>query len=772
VRPRVAITGIGAISSVAPDANGFVDALRSGRRGFSALSDPRLSSLRATHAGLIPDLVPDPADPTEVRVLDRNVHIALRALREAVARAGLDRQPLGPRAGIVLGTCSGGMLSIERHYEALVRGEDPLDPALLFSKRYYTTAKVLAWAVGAAGPAMTVVTACAAGAGAICQGADLIRAGLADLIVAGGADAFAPSTLVGFDALKATCEEMCAPFSSPVGLNLGEGGAFLVLERLEHVLERGAMPLAELVGSGLSNDAYHPTAPDPSARGQAAAMAAALDDAGVAPERVDYVNAHGTGTRANDPAETRAIARLLGDHARNVPVSSTKSMIGHCLGGAGALEAAATLLAARAGIVPPTAGFTAAREGCDLDYVPDPGREWQGRLALSNSFGFAGNNACLLVDVRPDIEAPVAALREPAEEQAVITGIGLITALGVGAEPLAGDRVGVGQVSRFPVPAAGFEAGLVPEIDPRQVDRRLDLRGLDRCSRYTALATRTALQHAGLRPRPSAAAKMGLVLGIATGPGQGEAEHLQTTFENRFELSSVGAFPYVVPNEVAGNVARALMLKGHSTVVATGAGAGLASLISAAVAVEQDHSEMVIAAAADELTERSAADGHKLGLWGPGTEVVPGEGAAAMVVEQPDAASERGAEALAQVLGYAMATDPTRPCDGDRLGVLARALEEAIDRSGIDPRQVEAVAGGCPAVDGARAEEVALKRIFRRPLRPFSLVGRIGCAEAALPLVNLAFLLGGAEPGAVLAAVSTSAEGFAQALIVRAGSPR
>jgi 3-oxoacyl-[acyl-carrier-protein] synthase II len=767
LRPRIGISGIGAFSSVAPDSGGFVEALREGRRGFVELRDSRLSKLRATHAALIADVEPSPADPSEVRGLDRNVHIALRALREAVARAGLDSRPLGPRAGIVFGTCSGGMLSIERHYEALVHGEDPIDSTLLFSKRYYTTAKVLAWAVGAGGPALSVVTACAAGSGAICQGADLIRAGLADLVVAGGSDAFAPSTLVGFDALKATCEGMCAPFSTPLGLNLGEGAAFLVLERLDRLLERGAMPLAELLGCGLSNDAYHPTAPDPSAKGQAAAMRAALDDAGVQPERIDYINAHGTGTRANDPAETRAISRLLGERAKQVPVSSTKSMIGHCLGGAGALEAAATLLAARAGIVPPTAGFAGAREGCDLDSVPDPGRRWRGRLALSNSFGFAGNNACLVVDVEPDVGAPAAELRQPPGGPAVVTGIGLVTALGVGADQLDGERSGIAPVARFAAPDPGFVAGLVPDIDPRSVDRRLDLRGFDPCSRYTALAARTALDRAGLKPRPSAAAGMGMVLGIATGPGQGEAEHVRATFEGGFELSSVGAFPYIVPNEAAGNVARALMLKGHSTVLAGGPGAGLAAVISAAVAVEQGHGETILAAAADELTERSAADGYALGLWGPGTNVVPGEGAAALVVEGARAAAERGATILAQVLGCAMTTDPAEPCVGDRLAALARALEEAVARAGIDPREVDQVVAGGAGTGGVAAEELAIERVFRNRLRPYSLAGRIGYAEAALPLINLGYRLQRAEPGSVLAAAFASPEGFASALILR-----
>jgi 3-oxoacyl-(acyl-carrier-protein) synthase len=325
----------------------------------------------------------------------------------------------------------------------------------------------------------------------------------------------------------------------------------------------------------------------------------------------------------------------------------------------------------------------------------------------------------------------------------------------------------VAEVERFAVPEPGFRAGLVPEIDARRVDRRLDLRGFDLCSRYTALAVRTAMEQAGIRPRPSTAERTGLVVGLATGPGQGESDHLRATFESDFELPSVGAFPYVVPNEVAGNVARVLMLKGHSTVLATGVGAGLAAAVSSVIAIEQGRCEAILAAAADELTERSAADGHKLGLWGQGRGAVPGEGAVALMLEPLAAARERGAAVIAEVLGLAMATDPVEPRTGDKLGVIARSLEEAIGRAGIDPAEVATVAIGENGANGSKAEKTAIERVFRREIAPFTLAPRIGAPEASLSLINLAYLLSRSEPGTAIAAVQSSNEGFASALIVR-----
>ncbi|MCP4598936.1 MAG: hypothetical protein GY847_00070 [Proteobacteria bacterium] len=766
------VTGIGTVSAAAMDAKGFVEVLKEGKRCFTALEDPRLEKLTATHAGLISGLEPNPEDPREVRVLDRNVHLSLKALREALMCAGCIGTPLGPRAGVVFGTCSGGMLSIEKHYEGLAEGVDLLDEDLLFSKRYYTTAKILAWAAGASGPALTVVTACAAGAGAIAQGADLIRAGLTDIVLAGGSDTFAPSTLVGFDALKATCEGMCAPFSKTIGLNLGEGAAFFVLEDLDHALSRGADIIAELLGSGLSNDAYHPTAPDPSAKGQMAAMERALRDAGAEPKDIEYVNAHGTGTRANDSAESRAVGRLLEHCAYDVPVSSTKSMIGHCLGAAGALEASATILAARAGFVPPTAGFEGAREGCKLaDYVPDAGRKKHFNIFLANSFGFGGNNASLLIDTAPESEQPAVPLHNPPEIRAVITGLGLVSPLGFGLDALiSSSKNGIAEIERFETPGRPFAAGLVPPVDPRHIDRRLDIKGMDLCSKYATLAARSALQQANLKPRPSETSGVGMVMGLATGPNQGESDHLNTVFKNDFRLDRLGAFPYVVPNEAAGHVARALMLKGHNTVLAAGQGAGLAALISAAIAVEQGHVDTILASSADELTPRTVADGYRMGLWGPEIGIAPGEGAAALVIESPDAAVSRGVKVLAEIIGYALTTDVDDPRRGS-VKALIDALNLALERSGIRPSEIQIITSGCNGSSQDAIERRALENVFGNHGAPIvSLTNRLGFAEATLPLFELSYAIAMSDPGAIIATAFISPEGFAGALINRNSS--
>jgi 3-oxoacyl-[acyl-carrier-protein] synthase II len=442
-------------------------------------------------------------------------------------------------------------------------------------------------------------------------------------------------------------------------------------------------------------------------------------------------------------------------------------MIGHCLGGAGALEASATVLAARAGFLPPTAGFAGKREGCDLDCVPDVGRRFDGRIALCNSFGFAGNNACIVLDAAPREGEGFGGAPLPAGDVAVVTGCSTITPLGVGTRSLAGGASAITEIGRFDPPVRPFPAGLVPPIDAREVDRRLDLKGMDPCSRYAALAARAALDAAALKPRPRATSEVGLVLGIATGPGQGEAEHLEAVFRGDFVLQHLGAFPYVVPNEVAGNVARALLLRGHSTVVAAGQGAGLAACASAAIAVKLGHVEAIVAAAADELTERSVADGYKVGQFGPGTGVVPGEGAAAFVLESRKAAAERGAVPLAEVRGAALVTESSSPCAGDRAAACLRAAVEALARAGIDPADVLSLVAGSKAT-GAPEEEIrALKELFGGRLAPSDLAARIGFAEAALPLIELAVAIEKVASGEIILAAWASPEGFGSAVVLQ-----
>lgn len=760
---RVAVTGLGVICGAADSLQTFASALKHGKRGFSKLTDPRAAHLKADHAALVDVVSLSPEDECFVGNMDRFVRLALFALRQAVVDAGLVT-PLGPRAAIVLGTCSGGMRSTELQIENRLRGIETLSALDYFSARYYSGAKVLANVVGASGPTATVVTACAAGTGAAAHGVDLIRTGLCDIALVGGSDSFALSTLVGFDALKAVCEGMCSPFSENIGLNLGEGSGFLVLERLDWAKERGASVIGEILGSGLSNDAYHATSPDPSGKGQTAAMTRALANAGIGADRVDYVNAHGTGTRANDAVESRAVARILNERSAAVPVSSTKSMIGHCLGAAGALEAAAVLIAAQAGTIPPTAGFTVPREGCSLDYVSDCNRPFNGSIVLSNSFGFGGSNACLVLDTKPNLhrsDPPQLNRLRP-----VITGWGAIHPLGCERMGMLNEtKLGIAEMTRLPM-ATAKQVALVPEVDARTIDRRLDFKNMDLCSKYLTAAARLALEHAQIPMRPNVTAEIGMVVGASFGPGAAEAAHVEGVLENRYRLDRVDAFPYVVQNETAGHAARALLLKGHNTVFSTGWGAGLAALTGGAAALQCGHGDTLIAAAADEVTERFFRDAQAANIYGSSASVVMGEGAAAVVLESREAAERRNASIFGEILGYGAATDIT----GDVLECITSdsaiaALSQALDRAGRCGREVRWAAYSYENGPLSHLEGEAVRKVCPAA-QPVTAALGLGFSEAALCLIQLNRALQLASEGDVIAALSISREGLAYAVVV------
>jgi nodulation protein E len=392
-RRRVAITGIGAVSAIGLDRQSFWDSLVEGRSGIRPLSGGGYKFANGAEAlGFDPLAV---LDPKEASFLDRFAQMGLVAALEAVKDSGIEwTAGLRERTAVVTGSSLGGKYIEDEGYfrmysEKLTRH----DPMSIPKAMTNALTSRICLQFGATGPAWTVSTACSSANHAIGQAATwMIRTGAADVAIAGGAEApFTPGVLRAWEAMRVVSPDTCRPFCRDrKGLILGEGAAILVLEPWDTARARGARIYAEIAGLGMSSDAHHIT--QPSQLGAARAMRAALVDAGIDPSEIGYINAHGTGTDANDRTESAAILEVLGER---VPVSSTKSMHGHALGAAGALEAAATALALYHGVLPPTANFTQPGEGCCLDYVPNVARKVPVSAALSNSFAFGGLNAVL-----------------------------------------------------------------------------------------------------------------------------------------------------------------------------------------------------------------------------------------------------------------------------------------------------------------------------------------------------------------------------------------
>jgi nodulation protein E len=395
---RVAVTGMGVICALGRTVEEFERSLREGRSGIGPIQSADCSNLRFRNGAEVPAYDHRPYfDDKRADLMDRFAQFAVIAAREAVSDAGIEwTPPLLESAAIITGSCVGGQSTEDEGFLSVYKlGLNRVHPLTIPKTMANAGASHISMEFGITGPSYTISTACSSASHAIGQAFWMVRTGAAPLAITGGSEApFSFGILKAWEALRVVSPGTCRPFSKDRnGMVLGEGAGMVVLEPFEAAQARGARIHAEIVGFGMSSDACHLT--QPSADGAARAMRSAICDGRLLPESIDYINAHGTGTQANDPTETAAIRTVFGAHANRLAVSSTKSMHGHALGAAGALEALAAILALRDGFLPPTANYNELDPACDLDVVPNSARDAQIEYALSNSFAFGGLNAVL-----------------------------------------------------------------------------------------------------------------------------------------------------------------------------------------------------------------------------------------------------------------------------------------------------------------------------------------------------------------------------------------
>ena len=408
IRERVVITGMGAITSVGLTVEDTWQGLIAGRSGIAAITQFDASPLPIRIAGEIKGFDPTAYIPfKEARRMSRASQLAVAASVQAMTDAGLGEQvPVPERAGVIVGTGIGGL---EKAFEAWGvyqrKGMRRVNPFAVMAMLCNMSAHYVSHRFQCQAYNNTVVTACAAGTQAIGDAAEVIRRGAADLMLAGGVEGMVHEVVIGgFSIMRVLASDnehpaqACKPFDARRdGFCSAEGTAMVVLERLDKALERGARIYAEVLGYGASSDAFHAAIPDPEGAGAVRAMRWALENAGVAPAEIDYINAHGPGTVVGDPIETKAIKKLFGDDAYRIPISSTKSMTGHALGGSGAIETVVCAKTIQEGVIHPTINYQVPDPDCDLDYVPNVARRAEVRTTLNNSFGLGGQNACLVL---------------------------------------------------------------------------------------------------------------------------------------------------------------------------------------------------------------------------------------------------------------------------------------------------------------------------------------------------------------------------------------
>ncbi|MBS1256995.1 MAG: 3-oxoacyl-[acyl-carrier-protein] synthase 2 [Candidatus Scalindua arabica] len=398
---RIVITGLGVISPIGNKKDAFWNALISGTSGVSDVTSFDTSVFKVHRGCFVKDFnYDDYVSNGSGREIGKGSQFAIAAAKLAIEDSNVGLNSIDPeRAGVSIGTTAGEIQILEKvNYVRHEKGDDSVDPNLFLKHPCVNMPSNISIEFGFKGPSTIIPTACAAGNYAIGYACDLIKLGRTDIMLAGGSDPFSKVAFVGFSRLNAIAPDICQPFDkNRKGLLVGEGAGMLVLESLEEPPARNANIYAEILGYGLSCDGYHITIPHPDGNGVTSAMEKALTSAKIKPEDVQYMSAHGTGTVANDKAETISIKKVFGEHAKNLAISSIKSMLGHTMGAASAIEAIACALAIKDGVVPPTINHETKDPECDLDFVPNVKREMQVDIAMNNAYAFGGNNSSLIL---------------------------------------------------------------------------------------------------------------------------------------------------------------------------------------------------------------------------------------------------------------------------------------------------------------------------------------------------------------------------------------
>ena len=712
------VIGIGAFSPLGRDCSQMKRALLEGRDSISRVTRFDTSRFMGNLASSFDEDVPVDIDAHARSWMDRATLMAVAAYREAIRHAGVDLCALPPeRIGVCLGNSHGGLVRTEEVAEYVLRGQwERIRPRLAAATLVSHCASVIKRMSGAAGRVITVSSACASSNSAVGIGADLIRRGEMDLVVAGGSDSVSVAVMAGFNAMRVISRNKMAPFSSPAGVNLGEGAGIVVLKRGDLEVPGCGPALAQVLGYGLSGDAWHATAPDPDGAGCERAAVAALEDCGLTTADIGYVNAHGTGTESNDAAESRALRRLFG---ATTPISSTKSSFGHTLGASGVLELIASLLLAGDGFVPPGLRMRSVRDGCaGLDHVRNVPREGSPGAIMVNNFGFGGNNSSLIVQAGPGCR-PRRRLEPPRlgrPDRVVVTGLGVVSAAGAGVarfrEAL---KTGCGLARRER--ASGVDAAYCPRLRFTDAALRRFARGAP-ATRHAVMALDEALGND--RRVHARDHRSGLVGGMAFPAQKATEKYLESVFADP-ALANAYYFPMTTTNAVASACSLAFGITGYTTTLCGGA----AGLAYAADLIRNDRQDRVAAVSADELSTRLAKICRCAGVVSGGSDGrsgrarALGEFAAAFALERASIAMRRGVRPLARLAGWAHFQDPLDVSVARDGGGLRRAIDSALRMAGIAAAQVDLIGlldrGVAPV---RRACRHALDAVFAGELPP------------------------------------------------------
>jgi 3-oxoacyl-[acyl-carrier-protein] synthase II len=758
---RIAVTGIGLLTPLGCTPEEVLESLTLGRSGIRPVESFDAQSFVMKNAGEVKGFqAHEHFSPQELVELDRATQMGLVAAQSAWTSSGLPASK-SDRVGLLIGMSGAGQYQNTIYTRTRKMVEGPLAAFFHLRNVPHFQASAIARQLRIHGPVVAFTCASGGSALAIGHAASLIRSGRIDIAVTGGAEALIMASAVAMDTMQLCAPDCCSPFSGSPGMSLGEGAAFLVLERYDHAAARGADILAELLGYAASNDAYDSVASDPSGRGIMRAMSAALRRSGVDAGRIEWIKASGCSTREQDLAETVAIKEVFEDQAKYPPVTSLESSLGHANGASGAIGLAAAILCLRAQVIPATLHFSRPRPGCDLDYVPNFPRSGPVSCFIANSIAFGGGNVTLVAGTRP-----IARKTAPNKRATIaITGLGVVSPLGCGADLLLAafrqKRAGIGPIDgMFKGGLQVKRAGLVRMPATMKLPG-ISLNRLPRILHFAAAAVAEALADSGLMKRVPPE-RIGLLVALSRGPATG-LEQFYEGFCSYTRTPAIGRSILKMGRfYVTSTLAHCFQIRGYGATISEGSTAGLHALIHAREILNQfDDHDALLVIAADELCAlpvRVSQDagllasnqhplGEKLCPYDPESRgTILGEGAAAVVIERLAGNGHGRAKAYAAISGCGVSNDAEGYMELDPEGRrFGSAIDEALAEADLSPDRIDLVYGhgrGTRLYD-QREIKTMRPRFENAPLS--CVIGNLGLAEASCGLFTVAAAAAGID---------------------------
>lgn len=741
---RCVVTGLGMITSIGDNVK---DCFDNAIKGVSGVKDITSVSTEGCYAKKASEVRTSLDDICPDKNYNRATKLAIHALKEALNDASLGDFENSTRVSCIIGNCVGGVDAIEDYYKNGKPTKDILEMPMS------SIANQIAEYCHCGGFVTTIANACAAGTMSISYATDLIREGKADVVVCGGTDAFASVPYAGFLALHAMDPEQCSSFNHTTGINLGEGSGILIVESYEHALKRKAHMYCEVLGSGVSTDAHHITAPREDGEGQMNAINWAIESSNIDKKKIGYVNAHGTGTHKNDYAEFLSLKTIFGADDKDLNVSSTKAMVGHCLGAAGSIEAIFCIKALKESIIPPTLGFSEEdmpqlkENAGEIDFTPNKAKEKKLDYVMNNSFAFGGNNASIIFSSK---EGNVNF--KTSEEDILITGFGLVTPMGISLnkyiESVKNDEKITGNTSTTLTKDDFNEIGI-----PMSVSRKWDT-----VSKLETASGVLALKNANITVNDANATSIGIVDGTALGAMGMGCLFEETLAEKGNAAGSAFNFPNTVYNAAAGYLSIFTGIKGYNVTICNGTQSGLASIGYAFDILKSGKEKMVVTSGSDENISVTTETYSKLGYikddyvepYSGNDHFTLSDGAVSLILEGKKNATERNATAYAKVLGYGNAHHAVSfsSLKGSSTA-LDEAIEIALSMAGLKKEDISCVFGfanGRKEIDDVEKESYG--RVFENlsSLPILSVKKRMGegrAATALLAAVDASLLLHG-----------------------------